>query len=385
MGLGLRELDGLRGLELPGLPTRVVFGRGRLGQLGSLVAEYGDRALLVCGHGAMRRHGVLDVVVDLLGDKGIAVTVFDGVTANPTAGEADRAAMLAVDQGCDVVVGLGGGSVIDAAKAAAVGVERGPVGPLVGTTLEPSVGALPVVAVPTTAGSGSEVTRGATITDVTRRLKAGIRGPDLFPRVAVIDPALLGTVSPAVAAESGFDALAHAVEGLVARQATPVTMALALRAVELAAAHLPRAAAGDRSTEVQDGMALAALLGGWNVAASGTCLPHRMQQAMSAVDNGAAVPHGRGLAVLYPAWLVCAEPYAAQQFETAARALGGPDIHVAVDRLLRVCGLAGGLRGWNFTVADVAVMTAGVVGDLGNDPIGAPGPDVIDAIYRASY
>jgi alcohol dehydrogenase class IV len=201
---GLRELDGL---ELPMLPTRVVFGRGGLTQLGARVGEYGRRALLVCGRGAMRRHGVLDAVVGALHAAGITVTLFDGVSANPTSAEADRAVALAVEHRCDVVIGLGGGSAIDAAKAAAVGVERGPVGPLVGTTLEASDGALPLVAVPTTAGSGSEVTRGATVTDVARRLKAGIRGPDLFPRVALIDPVLLGTVPAGVAAESGFDAL----------------------------------------------------------------------------------------------------------------------------------------------------------------------------------
>ncbi len=175
---GLRELDGL---ELPMLPTRVVFGRGVLTQLGARVGEYGRRALLVCGRGAMRRHGVLDAVVGALHAAGITVTLFDGVSANPTSAEADRAVTLAVEHRCDVVIGLGGGSAIDAAKAAAVGVERGPVGPLVGTTLEASDGALPLVAVPTTAGSGSEVTKGATVTDVTRCLKAGIRGPDLFP------------------------------------------------------------------------------------------------------------------------------------------------------------------------------------------------------------
>ncbi|MGW7416301.1 iron-containing alcohol dehydrogenase [Streptomyces sp. NPDC054863] len=376
-------LPGLDGLELPELPTRIVFGRGSLGRLGVCAGEYGHRVLLVCGRGAMRRHGVLDAAVGHLRAAHLTVTVFDGVSANPTSAEADRAVALAVEHGCDVVVGLGGGSAIDAAKAAAVGVERGPVGPLVGTTLEPSEGALPLIAVPTTAGSGSEVTKGATVTDVVRRLKAGIRGPDLFPRVAVIDPVLLGTVPAGVAAESGFDALAHAVEGLAARRSDPVTRALALRAVELAGVHLPKVAAGDRSAQAQEGMALAALLGGWNVALAGTCLPHRMQQAMGGLTHGAALPHGRGLAVLYPAWLEQAEPHACERFAAAARALGGTDIHTEVARLREVCGLTGGLRERGFTEADLATMGAAVTGDLGNDPVPSPGQDTVERIYRA--
>jgi alcohol dehydrogenase class IV len=382
---GASGLSELVGLELPLLPTGVVFGRGSLAQLGARAGEYGRRALLVCGRRAMRRHGVLDAVVGALRTADIAVTLFDGVSANPTSVEADRAVALAVEYRCDVVIGLGGGSAIDTAKAAAVGVERGPVGPLVGMTLEASDGALPLIAVPTTASSGSEVTKGATVTDVARRLKAGIRGPDLFPRVALIDPVLLGTVPVGVAAESGFDVLAHAVEGLVARRSDPVSRALALRAVELTGVHLPKVVAGDRSAQAQDGMALAALLGGWNVALAGTCLPHRMQQAMGGLVPGAALSHGRGLAVLYPAWLEQAEAYATERFAAAARALGGTDIHTEVARLREVCGLTGGLREQGFSEADIATMRAAVTGDLGNDPIPSLGPDRLERIYRACF
>jgi alcohol dehydrogenase class IV len=302
---------------------------------------------------------------------------------NPTCAEADRGAALAAAHGCDVVVGLGGGSAIDAAKAIAVGVAHGPVGPLVGTTVPASLQVLPVVAVPTTAGSGSEVTRGATLTDVPRGLKAGIRGSALFPRVALIDPDLLATVPAAVAAGSGFDALAHAVEGFVARRADPVSSALAQHAIGLLAAWLPRVAAGERSPQAREAMALAALLGGFNVATAGTCLPHRMQQAMGSVPR-LDVSHGRGLALLYPAWLRLAHPHAPERLDAIAAELGGPDIHTAMARLLNACGLAGTLRTRGFTDADLDVMTAAVVGDLGNDPITAPGPDVVQAIYRAN-
>jgi alcohol dehydrogenase class IV len=366
------------------VPTRVVFGCGRVAELGEAVRDHGRHALLVCGRKAMRRHGVLDAVLGGLHAAGVTVTVFDDVSPNPTSAEADRGAALAASHGCDLVVGLGGGSAIDAAKAIAVGVGHGPVGPLVGTTLSATCDVLPVIAVPTTAGSGSEVTRGATLTDVTRRLKAGIRGPALFPRVAVVDPDLLASGPAAVAADSGFDALAHAVEGFVARRADPVASALAQCAVPLVAAYLPRIAAGERSSQVREAMALAALLGGFNVATAGTCLPHRMQQAMGLVPR-LDLPHGRGLALLYPAWLRLAHPHAPERLDTIAALLGGPDIHTAMASLLGGCGLTGTLRNQGFTDTDLDTMARAVVGDLGNDPIAAPGPDLVQTMYRASY
>ena len=172
------------------LPTRVVFGRGRLAELGRHTHPLGTSALLVCGRGAVHRHGILDAARKSLAEAGVTVTVFDGVRPEPTTAEADAAVAVAERAGCDVIVGIGGGSAIDTAKAVAAGLRLGPVGPLVGRTLEPFADPVPVVAVPTTAGSGAEVTRGAILTDPARGLKSGIRGDALFPRVALIDPLL---------------------------------------------------------------------------------------------------------------------------------------------------------------------------------------------------
>jgi alcohol dehydrogenase class IV len=364
-------------------PTVVVFGRGRLAELGRYTRAYGGKALLVCGRTAMRAHGVLAAAVSACESAGVRVTVFDDVSADPLAAEVDAAVELARASGCEVVIGLGGGSAIDAAKATAVGLRLGPVGPLVGTTVDSRGDAVPVVAVPTTGGSGAEVTKGAIITDGSRMLKSGIRGDDLFPRVAIIDPDLLLTVPAAAAVAAGFDALAHAVEGYVARKSNPVTRALAEQALDLLGRRLPLVAAGALDDGTREDLALAALLGGLNVANASTCLPHRLQQAMGSVP-GVRISHGNGLASVYPAWLNRAVPHAEERFAVIAGLLKSDDPGAAIGGLLEVTGAGGSLTSRGFTGADIEVLVRGVIGNTGNDPIPGIDDDLIHAIYEDS-
>lgn len=366
------------------VPTSVAFGRGRIGELGRITATYGRRALVVTGRTAVRRHGVLDRALAALSDAGVESVVFDRVSPNPLASEVDEAAALARAERCDVVVGIGGGSALDAAKATAVTVPRGSVRDLIGATLSHDPGSLPIVAVPTTAGSGSEVTKGAIITDAEARSRAGVRGDDVFPRAAVVDPDLLATVPLGVAAETGFDALAHAVESYVARRANPISDRLAESAVGLLVEHLPRAVAGDADPDVSEGLALAALLGGCNVATASTCLPHRLQQAMGAVPH-ADISHGRGLAVLYPAWLRRAHPWAGERFDRLGRLLGGTSAVESLGAFRERIGLASRLRDHGFRPADIDVLVAGVTGNLDNDPIEGVDGGLIEALYRESW
>lgn len=358
------------------LPTRVVFGRGRLSEIGPTAAGLGHSAIIVCGRTSARRHGLLDRVRLALTGPGRTVLIHDDISPDPRSDEIDRAVTRAEQAGCDLVVGLGGGSAIDAAKAVAAGLRHGPVGPLVGTTL-PDDPLLPVLAVPTTAGSGAEATKGAIVTDVERVLKSGIRGTVLFPHTAIIDPEVLATVPPHVAAESGFDALSHAVEGYVARRANPITRTQALHALELIGDRLPRLVTGDTSDAVLDDLALASLLGGLNIATASSCLPHRIQQAMGSVPT-VRVSHGRGLAALYPTWLRHVRPYTGTAFDVLGSCLQADDLLTAVERLLPTIGIPAGLAAAGFTERDVGILIAGVTGDTGNDPI----PDVDDTVVR---
>jgi alcohol dehydrogenase class IV len=358
-------------LDLP-VPTEVTFGPGAVSRIGTVAAAWGDSALVVCGRTAMRRHGVLQRVTGLLGQAGLSVTVFDQVSANPRSDEADRAVQLARRAGCNVVVALGGGSAIDAAKAVAVGIDRDSVRDLIGTTVPAGTRALPLVAVPTTAGSGSEVTRGAILTDSVRGFKSGIRGDAVAPRAAVVDPDLTAFLPAPVAAEAGFDALTHAIEGHVCRAATPASRELAQRVIRLVQANLPDAAAGRADAAVRSDLALAALYGGVIVATVSTCLPHRLQQAMGSVPE-VSFSHGRGLAALYPAWLRAVEPYAAADLAAVAAALGADDVHHGVQQIRAECGLTADLTQAGYRAPDIERFLGGVSGNLDNDPI--PGID----------
>lgn len=360
--------------DLP-VPTRVVFGPGTVDRTGAQVRQHGERALLVTGRGAARRHGHLDRVLASLASAGVTATVYDRVSPNPRSDEVDEAAALARSTGSDVVVGLGGGSALDAAKgiAVAVGLET-TVRDVIGVTLDPGVPVLPLVAVPTTAGSGSEVTKGAILTDTVRHFRSGVRGEALFPRVAVVDPDLIASVPPSVLAETAFDAFAHAVEGSVAALATTAGRALAHRAIRLITAHLPAALSGDRDPAHRSALALAALLGGVSVATASTCLPHRLQQAMGSLPD-LDISHGRGLAVVYPGWLRHTERLAPGPFGELAGALDADSVQAGVERLRESAGLTARLRDWGVTEAHLDTLVAGVSGNLGNDPAGATADD----------
>ncbi|HWT91881.1 MAG TPA: iron-containing alcohol dehydrogenase, partial [Solirubrobacteraceae bacterium] len=259
----------------------------------------------------------------------------------------------------------------------------GGVAPLIGGAAPDPATALPVIAVPTTAGSGAEVTRGAIVTDVVRHAKEGVRGDAVFPRVAVIDPELTATLPPAVAAETAFDALTHVVEGYVARKASPLTRALSEEALRILAAHLPELAAGTATARTRERLAFAALLGGLNVANASTCLPHRLQQAMGAVPR-VTLAHARGLAALYPAWLELATPHAPDAFARVGAALGDGDARAAIARHREALGLTATLADAGFRTEDLGVLVGAVAGNVANDPTPEVTRETIRELYRAS-
>jgi alcohol dehydrogenase class IV len=364
-------------------PTRIVFGRGTLEQLGVHARGHGSRALVVCGRSAMHRHGVLDRVRGSLRAQGISSIVHDEISADPRSDEIDRGLEQLRRGSCDLIVGLGGGSALDAAKALGVAVGYDSVREIIGITLAPAAGALPVLAIPTTAGSGAEVTRGAIVTDVLRSFKSGIRGEDVFPRVALVDPSLSETMPPAVAAETGFDALTHALETYLARKASPLSAVLSERALMLLASNLPLLAAGRLGSAEQDALCLAALLGGLTVANASTCLPHRLQQAMGAVPRVKA-SHGRGLAALYPAWLTRVEPFVPERLQRLGALLGEHSATGVVLGLREQLGLTATLSDYGFTEADIDACLEGLSGNVENDPIAAVDAELMRSLYAAS-
>ena len=364
------------------IPTQIVFGRGRLRELGPRAAAMGRSALIVCGQRSARASGLLRKVETLLAAEGMAVEVFDDISPNPRSDEVDAAAAIASMNGCDVVIGLGGGSALDAAKAAAVSIDYDSVRELIGETVRATAKVLPIIAVPTTAGTGAEVTKGAIVKDVVRGFRSGVRGDCVFPKLALVDPDVSQHMPRKVAVATAFDTLTHAIEGYVARAATPITDILGEKAIRIFAAQHGPLTDGRIDAAGHDALCFAALLGGINVANASTCLPHRLQQAMGAVDWVEA-SHAQGLAALYPSWLRRAHPFARQRFDYVGQLLGfrSKDFAGEMARLIEKLGLPTCLDQLGYRASDVEEFMGAISGNLTNDPIDGVNADAIETIY----
>ena len=249
------------------LPTGVVFGPGSVLRLPQAVAGLGSRALLVTYPDVMRATGILGMVTDLLDEAGVVVVVDEGVEPNPRSEYVDRLARVARDEGCSFVVGLGGGSAMDAAKAIAFAAANGTsvLDYLPGGSNPWAVGvrdALPIVTIATTAGTGSEVTRIAVITDTQRHYKPGVVHPSLYPTVSIVDPNLMLGVPAEVTATTGVDVLFHALEAYLSRGANLFSDLFGQEAIRLTVTNLETAFHDGSDLEARTNMAWASTLAG---------------------------------------------------------------------------------------------------------------------------
>jgi alcohol dehydrogenase class IV len=270
---------------------RIVAGAGRAAELPDIVAGLGSR-VLVCTGADPARHG------SVLADLGLPAAVFP-VAAEPTAELARTAAAAAREHGADVIVAIGGGSVIDLGKAVAMLLANGgdPLDYLevVGSGQKITQLAAPCVAVPTTAGTGAEVTANAVLAVPGHRLKASLRSPLMIPRVALVDPELTVSCPPPVTAASGLDALTQCLEPFVSVRATPLTDGLAREGLRRAATGLRAAHADGGDLAARTDMAICALLGGMALANAKLGAVH----GLAGVIGGTAdVPHGMACAAL---------------------------------------------------------------------------------------
>jgi len=278
---------------------QVVFAPGALAGVGAHAARFGRRALLVTGGASLERSGALARALESLRDAGVAVERMS-VAGEPDTRVIDGGAAAARAAACDVVVAIGGGSVLDTGKAVAAVAANG------GETLDylEVVGrgraleraALPVVAVPTTAGTGSEATRNAVVADAASGTKASIRHEHLLPRVAVLDPLLTHGVPHATAVASGMDALTQLIEPYVSRRDHPFARALALDGIRRAARALPRVLEHD-DTEARGELMLAALWSGLALAHAGLGAAHAIA---GPIGGSFAAPHGAICAATIP-------------------------------------------------------------------------------------
>lgn len=290
-------------IQLPSrlVPTELRFGQGAFAEVPRLVRGLGRCVLVVTTPSAMERLGYTEELMSGLRSQNVEAVCLKDVGPNPKTVDVDRGAALARSLRTDTVLALGGGSVIDCAKAiAAVAPDGRPAADYLYRRAEVTPRALPVLAVPTTAGTGSEMNPSSIITDADRLVKDGIRSPYLFPRYAVVDPVLTLSASRELTAQTGFDAMAHAIESYVSPKAQPATDAIALEAIQRVSRSLPIALEDPSDMEAREQLALASTTMGINLALVGTCFPHRADKALCALH--AEIAHGQSVALFYPYW-----------------------------------------------------------------------------------
>lgn len=283
------------------IPTRVLFGAGQLNQLHEQTLP-GKKALIVISAGkSTRAHGYLDRVQRELEMAEVEFAVFDEIQPNPTKENVMNGAARAKSEGCDFIVGLGGGSSIDAAKAIAImAVNPGDfwdyIGGGSGKAQPVPNKPLPLVAITTTAGTGTEADPWLVITKEDTHEKIGFGTSDTFPVLSIVDPELMVSVPPHLTAYQGFDALFHSTEGYFATAATPISDLYALKAIELIGTHLPVAVKDGRNAAAREAVALANTLSGMVESTSCCTSEHSLEHALSA--HHTELPHGAGLIMI---------------------------------------------------------------------------------------
>lgn len=325
--------------------TRIVFGAGAAREVAPAAKQLGRRALVVTGRSATRAMPV----VEMLREAGVTSVPFP-VSAEPTTGLVERGLELARREGCDLVVAVGGGSPLDAGKAiAALLTNPGELMDyleIIGRAQPLRNPSAPFIAIPTTAGTGSEVTRNAVLGSEEHRLKVSLRSSFMLPRLALVDPELTFDLPPQTTAWTGFDALTQLIEPYVSCGANPLTDGFALEGLKRVAISFRKAFRSGRDFGARTDMSLAALLGGLALSNAGLGVIHGFA---SPIGGMFSAPHGAVCAALLPHGMaanICAlrarapESEALRRYETVARILTGRPAATAEDGVTRVRELA---------------------------------------------
>ena len=373
-------------------PTEIIFGAGRIREAGTVTAHYGKRAILVTGGLSFGRRVLYDSLKKDLEDAGVSCIHFSGVTPNPTTDEVSEGAKMAREEGVDVVVGFGGGSAMDVAKAIAVeAVHQGTAWDYNCHTKGPTEKTLPIIAIGTTAGTGSQVTPCAVITKTSDKDKSAIWHKSIFPRAAIVDPELTLSLPAAVTAQTGFDAFCHNFEAYLSRNSNPLAECMALDAIRMIVEYLPRVLENGSDLEARSWMAWADTLGGLTNASAGVTLPHGL--GMQIGGHCPHVTHGQALAVFYPAFTRYTYSFAERKFAAVGRifnpSLNSENDAVAarkcceeIDRFLKKIGLWINFKSLNVGKEDIREIAdcGQVLGDYANNPRIASIPEMYDLL-----
>jgi alcohol dehydrogenase class IV len=376
-------------LELE-LSTKIYFGTNIIED--ALLKEkhrFFGNVLIVSSGKSLVTNGYLQKLISIIEHlpENQKVVVYDKITQNPKIKEVKEAIELGKREAVQVVVGFGGGSSIDAAKAVAVGISsKEDIETYLLTGKEPKGEILPVIAIPTTAGTGSELSRGAIISSPEHQLKAGIRGEKLLPCVAVVDAAYTWTVPERITIETGFDVLAHAVESYVATKANIFSDMLSEKAIRIVGKNLPVLINNPRNRIARENMSFASMIMGMNLANIGTCLPHRMQYAIGSYTESS---HAGGLIALYPSWIRHEFEVNPEKMNRVLQWLGFETVSLPedagriVEKMLKNWKVSYSLSDYGIEMSTVEELVGRVTGNLANDRLSSQ-RDIIQTIFKES-
>ncbi len=304
------------------LPVNIMFGRGKAQEIGALTAKYGTKALIVTGGSSTKNTGLLDRTLQSLEAAGVETVLFDEVSPNPLTTTVYQGAEIACQNGCDVIIGVGGGSSLDAAKGIAFHAANG------GDISDYIFGekysdkALPILLIPTTCGTGSEGNGFAVLSNPLTKDKKSLRCNAIIAKCSIVDPEVMMTMPKKVLASVGFDALCHNMEAYLSKTSQPFTEMYALEAIRLIGENLVEVYKNPDNLNAWDNITFASLLGGMVIHMAGVTAPHGMEHPASGLRD---IVHGKGLAALTPVIIEESIHMAPEKYAKISKLLGGKD------------------------------------------------------------
>ncbi|MDD5529190.1 MAG: iron-containing alcohol dehydrogenase [bacterium] len=281
-------------------PTKIIFGEAKIQTLPDFLPVNSNEVLIVTGKNSSKTNGALNIVQTILKDANKKIVIFDEIEPNPLTDTVDLGAKIARENSIDLVLGVGGGSPMDASKCIAMLVNNE------GSIKDYIKGkkiinlALPIITIPTTAGTGSEVNQSVVISDSETKTKTGVSSECMFPQFAILDPTFTLSMPYNLTVDTGIDALTHAIEGYLSTKATLSSDKLALESIEIIKEALPQVVKNRKDISLRTQMLYSSMLGGLVISKTGTIMLHAMGYPLTTFYN---IPHGRANGILLPTML----------------------------------------------------------------------------------
>ncbi|MEW6556939.1 MAG: iron-containing alcohol dehydrogenase [Elusimicrobiota bacterium] len=321
------------------LPTKIIFGENAVSFLPEEIKKFGNKTFIVCGKKSIKQAGTLDRIKKLLNDEGIETIIYDSISPEPDTEIVNAGLRIVGREKCCSVIGIGGGSAIDVAKAVAglASEEHSAEDYLeIDGIKKIENPGRPFISVPTVSGTGAEVTMNSVLVNPKTGNKRSIRSKYLFAKVAIIDPELTLTVPPDITATSGIDALCHLVEGFISKKSNPVCDTLVHRGVKYVIENLPRVIKNPENLHAREKLALASLYGGIMIANSGLTLAHGIG---SVIGPKYKIPHGLACAISLPEVLNYNLPVLPQEKLVVTRRVFGKNPKLFLKKFFREINL----------------------------------------------